>query len=285
MFHPRDLYESEPRDFTLRLPLSIVQIIALRSVDAETVALIWLLLEHGASLTVAGPTAPVPGAGKSTTLHALLQFLPAGSSVAYMSGKYETFAFTSLPDSRPANTYALCNEISDHQTTYMWGAAARRYLTLPTQGYHIATSVHADTIDDVLHLYQHDLRLRVEDLCRLGLIINTGLVGSAKSQYRRWLTTHFLRPQPDPKHPEAITPLLLSRWNKSNDTFEHADASVLDELANWAGLPPQDFAEALQRRTDCLCELSKGQGADMNRVSEAIREVRMWDEKHGATKL
>src|SRR5579884_2615199 len=98
MFHPRDLYESEVRDFTIRLPLSIAQIIAQHSVDAETAALIWLLLEHGASLTVAGPTAPLPGAGKSTTMHALLQFLPAGSSVVYMSGKYETFAFTSLPD-------------------------------------------------------------------------------------------------------------------------------------------------------------------------------------------
>jgi hypothetical protein len=289
MFHPRDLYESEPRDFTVRLPLSIAQLIALRSVDAETVALIWLLLEHGASLTVAGPTAPIPGAGKSTTLHALLQFLPEGSSVAYMSGKYETFTFTSLPDSRPTNTYALCNEISDHQTTYMWGAAARRYLTLPAQGYHIATTVHADTIDDVLHLYQHDLRLRVEDLRRLGLIINTGLMGHARSHHRRWLTTHFLRPHSDPNHPETITPLLLSRWNKSNDTFEHAEAPVLDELANWTGLAPHDLVAALQRRTDCLRELSKGEGTDMNRVYEAVREVRKQDvisaEKNSARHL
>ena len=277
MFHPRDLYESEPRDFTVRLPLSIAQIIALRSVDAETIALTWLLLEHGASLTIAGPTAPVPGAGKSTTMHALLQFLPAGSSVAYMSGKYETFAFTSLPDSRPANTYALCNEISDHQTTYMWGATARRYLTLPAHGYHIATTVHADTIDDVLHLYQHDLRLRPEDIRRLGLIINTGLVGNAKSQQRRWLTTHFIQPQPDPNHPDAIIPLLLSRWNQTNDTFEHASASVRAELANWTGLTPQDFTAALQRRTACLQELSSGKGADMNRTYEAIQEIRKQD--------
>jgi len=279
MFHPRDLYESEPRDFTLRLPLSIAQIIALHSVDVETIALTWLLLEHGASLTVAGPTAPIPGAGKSTTLHALLQFLPKGSSVAYMSGKYETFAFTSLPGSHPATTYALCNEISDHQTTYMWGAAARRYLMLPVQGYHIATSVHADTIGDVLHLYQHDLRLRPEDVRRLGLIINTGLVGQAKAQQRRWLTTHFLRPQPDPNHPKAITPLLLSRWNQSDNTFEHVASSVLDELAAWANLAPQDFANALQQRTACLHELSKGPGADMNQVYDAIREVRRQEEK------
>ena len=280
MFHPRNLYESEPRDFMLRLPLSIAQIIALHSVDAETVALVWLMLEHGASLTVAGPTEPVPGAGKSTVLHALLQFLPTGSAVAYMSGKYESFAFTALPESNPANTYALCSEISDHQTTYMWGAVARRYLMLPAQGYHIATSVHADTIDDVLHLYQHDLHLRAEDIRRLGLIINTGLVGPAKTQRRRWLTTYFLQPQLDPRHPKVITPLLLSHWNQAQDTFEHADQSVLAELAAYTGLSLADFADALKQRSECLRELAQkrqGQGADMNRVHEAILEVRKRD--------
>ena len=49
----------------------MAQIIAMGSVDVETVALIWLLLEHGASLTVSGPTDPQPGVGKTTTLECL----------------------------------------------------------------------------------------------------------------------------------------------------------------------------------------------------------------------
>ena len=75
----------------------MAQIIALESVDAQTVALIWLLLEHGASLTVAGPTDPQPGVGKTTTLNALLQFLPEGTAIAYMSGMYENFSFYAYP--------------------------------------------------------------------------------------------------------------------------------------------------------------------------------------------
>ena len=146
-------------------------------VDAQTVALIWLLMEHGASLTVAGPTDPQPGVGKTTTLNALLQFVPDDSALAYMSGMYEDFAFTQLPDIEPEHTYALCNEVSDHLPIYMWGRVARRYLNLTADGYHIATSVHADTIDDVLYMYQRDLRLTVEDVRRLGLIVNIGLVG------------------------------------------------------------------------------------------------------------
>ena len=117
----RNPYERYYWHYDSRRPLSMAQIIALKSVDAETVALIWLLLEHGASLTVAGPTDPQPGVGKTTTLNALLQFLPEGTALAYMSGMYENFAFTREPDIDPAATYALCNEVSNHLPIYMWG--------------------------------------------------------------------------------------------------------------------------------------------------------------------
>lgn len=274
MLHLRTAYEREQNPSKSRQPLSIAQIIALQSVDVETVALIWLLLEHGASLTIGGPTQPLPGAGKTTALYALLQLLPAGTALAHMSGKYETFAFTHLSDIDPARTYAVCNEISDHQVTYMWGRVARRYLTLPALGYHIATTVHADRMEDVLHLYQHDLQLRIEDIGRLGLIVNIGLLGQGKSRRRRWLTSYFLLPQPQSSKPEALRPLLLSSWKASDDTFEHASSSALDELADWAGLTSQDFTVSLERRTECLKGLVQGTSADMNAVQDAISQFR-----------
>ncbi len=274
MFDPRDPYERYYWHYDSRRPLSVAQIIALKSVDAETAALAWVLLEHGASLTVAGPTDPQPGIGKTTTLNALLQFLPEGTALAYMSGMYENFAFTRLPDIDPATTYALCNEVSDHLPIYMWGRVARRYLTLPAQGYHIATSVHADTIDDVISMYHHDLRLSAEDVRRLGLVINIGLVGRIYPPRRRWLTAHFLRPQADRKHPEDIVPLPLSLWNEFDDTFEHADETILDELAQWAGMTCAEFTTAFKQRTDCLQELAQGRGADPSEMYDAIDRLR-----------
>src|SRR6266702_5003112 len=274
MFDPRDPYERYYWHYDSRRPLSVAQIIALGSVDAETAALAWLLLEHGASLTVAGPTDPQPGVGKTTTLNALLQFLPEGTGLVYMSGMYENFAFTRSPDIDPATTYALCNEVSDHLPIYMWGRIARRYLTLPVQGYHIATSIHADTIVDVISMYHHDLHLRAEDVRRLGLVINIGLVGRVYPLRRRWFTTHFLQPQADPKCPDAVIPLPLSLWNDFDDTFEHAKQPILNELANWAGISLAEFAVALQQRIDCLEKLSQGQGADMREMYNAIDKLR-----------
>ena len=274
MFDPRDPYERYWWHYDSRRPLSAAQIIALDSVDAKTVAMIWLLLEHGASLTVAGPTDPQPGIGKTTTLNALLQFLPEGTALAYMSGMYEDFAFTQLPDIDPASTYALCNEVSDHLPIYMWGRVARRYLTLPSTGYHIATSVHADTIDDVIHMYQHDLRVRVPDIRRLGIVVNIGLVGRVYPLRRRWLTTHFLQPRVDPNCPDRVISLPLSQWNDVDDTFEHAKQHVINELANGSGISPAEFAIALQQRIDCLEKLSQGQGADIREMYNAIDKLR-----------
>ncbi len=274
MFDPRDPYERYYWHYESRRPLSVAQIIALGSVNAETAALIWLLLEHGASLTVAGPTDPQPGVGKTTTLNALLQFLPQGIGLAYMSGMYENFAFTRLPDIDPDNTYALCNEVSDHLPIYMWGKVARRYLTLPAQGYHVATSVHADTINDVLAMYQHDLRLPVDDVRRLGLVINIGLVGKAYPPRRRWFTTHFIQPLPDPNGAKNVIPVPLSLWNKVDDSFEMAEQHLLEDVTSWVGCTAQIFQAAYQIRVDCLRDLSQGSGADLEEMFQAIDDVR-----------
>lgn len=274
MFDPRDPYERLYWHYDSRRQLSMAEIIALASVDAETVALIWLLLEHGTSLTVAGPTDPQPGVGKTTTLNALLQFLPEGTALAYMSGMYENFAFTRIPDIDPATTYALCNEVSDHLPIYMWGRIARRYLTLPAQGYHIATSVHADTIQDVLHMYLRDLRLPPEDVRRLGLVVNIGLVGRRYPPQRRWFSTHMLRPTPDPQRPNDVIPVPLSLWHRATDTFEHADPSTLDNLATWIGMASDAFNQALKLRIDCLRDISQGSAIDSDEMYKAIEDLR-----------
>jgi hypothetical protein len=274
MFDPRDPRERLWWHYDSRRPLSLAQITAMGCVDAQTIALIWLLMEHGASLTVAGPTDPQPGVGKTTTLNALLQFVPENTALAYMSGMYEDFAFTQLPDIEPEHTYALCNEVSDHLPIYMWGRVARRYLNLTADGYHIATSVHADTIDDVLYMYQRDLRLTVDDMRRLGLVVNIGLVGQVYPLRRRWLTTHFLQAHPDPKQPKSVVPLPLSLWNEFDDTFEHADQPILDDLAAWACMTPDAFGKALKQRVDCIEELAQGSGVDMRQMYDAIRQLR-----------
>ncbi|QBD82027.1 hypothetical protein EPA93_41040 [Ktedonosporobacter rubrisoli] len=274
MFDPRDPYERCYWHYDSRRPLSIAQLIKLRSVDAYTAALIWLLLERGTSFIIAGPTDPKPGVGKTTVLNALFQFLPEGTALAYTSGMYEDFSFMQAPDINPANTYVLCNEISDHQPFYMWGRVARRYLLLPGEGYRIATSVHADTIDDVIYMLRQELGLKADALRRLGLIIHIGMIGPESAPLRRWVTTHFLRPYPDPERPGGVTPIPLSVWHESDDSFEHADQDIIDEIAEGAGMTPREFEAALKQRMQCLEEMSQRSNVTMDQMYEAIQNVR-----------
>src|SRR5579884_3465394 len=129
MFDPRSSYHRRMWHYESGTPLSVAQLISLGSLDARTAALLWLLIEHHQSLIVSGPTDPTPGVGKTTTLNALLGFLPAGTGFVYTVGMYENFDF--LNETTPHETTVLANEVSDHLRIYMWGKPARRLIRLP----------------------------------------------------------------------------------------------------------------------------------------------------------
>ena len=139
MFDPRIPYQRRMWHYDSDRPLSVAQLIALGSLDARTAALLWLLVERHQSVIVSGPTDPTPGIGKTTTLNALLGFLPPGSTLVYTTGMYEDFDFRD--EVEPATTCVLANEVSNHLRIYMWGDVARALLRLPGDGYAIASSM------------------------------------------------------------------------------------------------------------------------------------------------
>src|SRR5919201_2361802 len=76
-------------------PRSIVQLIRDRTLDAELAALLWLLVEARLPLIVGAGRGR---AGKTTLLHALLDFLPPGTRRIDLAGIMETFDW--LPHAR-----------------------------------------------------------------------------------------------------------------------------------------------------------------------------------------
>jgi hypothetical protein len=288
MFDPRSTYHRRMWHYESDRPLSVAQLVALGSLDARTAALLWLLIERHQSLIVSGPTDPTPGVGKTTTLNALLGFLPLGSTLVYTTGMYEDFEFTEQVD--PQTTCVLANEVSDHLRIYMWGRVARKLLHLPGDGYAIATSCHADTIEDVLVMLAHDLRLPAEDIRRLGIIVNIGLVGHIWPPRRRFLSVNFARPaapessnatQTDDADSPVVSALArnfgvsllpLSCWDETTDGFISAPPEVLAELAEILGMPETDLLDTLDRRTGLIQRLAEGRGVGLRAMREAVDE-------------
>ncbi|GAC1452852.1 MAG: hypothetical protein PVSMB4_13440 [Ktedonobacterales bacterium] len=293
MFDPRSPYHRRRWHYDSDQPLSVAQIIAAGSLDARTAALLWVLIERHRSLIVSGPTDPTPGVGKTTTLNALLGFLPVGSTLVYTAGLYEDFDFVSVTD--PATTCVLANEVSDHLPIYMWGRVARKFLRLPADGYAVATSCHADTMQDVLHMLQRDLRLGALEVGQLGVVVNIGLVGHIWPPRRRFLTVHYLtahrekrEPADDGTMPAAapqtgapalagaatrIETLRLAEWDDATDTILPATPAALARLAEALSTTPEELSGAIERRHACLETLSAGRGTGIRATREAIEEL------------
>ena len=287
MFDPRSPYNRRMWHYESDRPLSVAQLVALGSLDARTAALLWLLIERHQSLIVSGPTDPTPGVGKTTTLNALLGFLPLGSTLVYTTGMYEDFEFKEMVD--PQTTCVLANEVSDHLRIYMWGRTARKLLHLPEEGYAIATSCHADTLEDVLVMLAHDLRLPAEDIRHLGIIVNIGLVGHVWPPRRRFLSVNFVRPSlpatsdttgaTQDDEPSVVSALArnfgvsllpLSCWDETTDGFMFAPPEVLSELAEILAMPEADLLDTLDRRAELVQRLAAGKGAGLQAMREAV---------------
>lgn len=284
MFDPRSPYHRRMWHYESDRPLSVAQLVSLGSLDAKTAALLWLLIEKHCSLIVSGPTDPTPGVGKTTTLNALLGFLPAGTTLVYTMGMYEDFEFKAEVD--PETTCVLANEVSNHLAIYMWGRKARQLLRMPEERYAVATSCHADTIEDVLSMLMRDLKLSASDVNRLGVIVNIGLVGRVWPPKRRFLTVNYVRPDAAAAGAtdgtgsplaeadgRSVNLLPLSTWDHTTDMFIPADDATLDDLAGLLGMARADFDAALARREERIERLAQGRGAGIQAMRQVVDEL------------
>jgi type IV secretory pathway ATPase VirB11/archaellum biosynthesis ATPase len=123
-------------------PRSIVWLLQAGALDAQLGAFLTLAMEARRSFIV---IAEPHEAGKTTLLTALLDFLPAGTRPVYLRGWYERFAF--LDTVPAADAYLLCNEISSHLPTYMWGGGVRRVFEAAARDYPLATTMHASSAE------------------------------------------------------------------------------------------------------------------------------------------
>jgi hypothetical protein len=114
--------------------------------DEHMAAVLWTIAEEKKSLvSAAGPQ----NAGKSTVLFAALEYTPIGTPIHPMSGdigEIRDFA------SAGRGGYLEVGEISDHRPErYIWHEPVQALFETLKTGYSLATTMHADGIEDVFH--------------------------------------------------------------------------------------------------------------------------------------
>jgi len=146
--------------------LSIVDLIEAGTVPVELAAYSLAAISGGASLLVGA----VPGgAGKTTVMGALLNFVPADVELAPADGMAAIRRGAEAPT--PRRCY-VCHEIGrGPYYAYLWGEELRAYFDLPTAGHMLATNLHADTYEQARAQISDDNAVTDEALRRMNLMV------------------------------------------------------------------------------------------------------------------
>lgn len=145
--------------------LSILDVVKFGTIDFKLAGLLWLLMEHRASVMVAaGPI----WAGKTTLLHAMLDFLRPEIEQVSLRGYEEDFK--SLGSEKPENTYLITEEISNHSYEYLWGYQVIKAFECIPRGYALGGTTHARNIREVAHVL-NSLGVPLPLIAGLGAVI------------------------------------------------------------------------------------------------------------------
>jgi len=162
--------------------LSVVDLIEAGTLTRELAAYSLAAIGAGASFLVGA----IPGgAGKTTVMGALLNFVPRDVVLAPADGME---AIQRGRDADGRRCY-ICHEIGrGGYYAYLWGDELRAYFDLPEAGHMLATNLHADTFEQARDQICRDSEVAEAALRRMNLMFFLD-VGRGLGGVRRRITT------------------------------------------------------------------------------------------------
>ena len=267
-------------------PMSAVEIVASGSVDARLMATLWAVVARRQGVML---SSEAPQAGKTTTLSALVDFLPDDTTGVFLRGWAGDFSWT---DEIPATRgYLLINEMSDHLPIYVWGRAAAGALRLAGEGYGMGGTMHADSLDEALATLRGELRATDTDLAGLTLYLQYSAYHTPAGTYRRVEEAWHLRtdaagvlapvrlaaieggrsPSMTGAQRFPVPPTLPDDGGRSGRALLH-DPDAYAVLADSLGLTADALEQELAHRSTFLAELAARGICDPPQVAVAVRD-------------
>ena len=272
--------------WTLPRPMSAVEIVGSGSLDARLMAILWAVTSRRRSVML---SSEAPRAGKTTTLSALVDFLPPGTVGVFLRGWRGDFDWTD--EIGPEQGYVLVNEMSDHLPIYVWGRNARGALEMAGRGYGMGATMHADSLDEALALLRDQLGASDADLAGLTIYLQYSAYFTPAGMYRRVEEAWHLRLDEDgvlapvrlaaleggrspsltgaQRDPEP--PMLASDGGRSGRPLIH-DHAAYAVLAASLGLEADALEAELAARSDYLAALAELGICDPASVANALAQ-------------
>ncbi len=266
-------------------PMSVVEIIGTPAIDSRLMATLWAVVSRRRSVML---SSEAPHAGKTTTLSALVDFLPDDTTGIFVRGWWEDYAWT---DEIPAGTgYLLVNEMSDHLPIYVWGRAALGALQLAGAGWGLGATMHADSLPEALDTLR-SLGATDADLAGLTMYLQYAAYATPAGMYRRVEEAWHLRLDDagvlspvrlgaiDGERSPSMTgaqrlpapPMLPDDGGRAARAFTH-DPDAYAVLAAGFGLEAEAFETELAHRSAFIEDLALRGICAPPSVAAAVRE-------------
>jgi hypothetical protein len=267
-------------------PMSAVELVGSGGLDARLMATLWAVTSRRRSVMLASEA---PRAGKTTTLSALVDFLPPGPVGVFLRGWRGDFDWTD--EIGPERGYLLVNEMSDHLPIYVWGRNARGALELAGRGYGMGATMHADSLDEALALLRGQLGATDADLAGLCVYLQYSAYLTPRGMYRRVEEAWHLRlgdggalapvrlatleggrsPSLTGAQRDPEPPMLATDGGRSGRPLVH-DSEAYAVLAASLGLGADALEAELAARSDFLAALADRGVCDPPSVADALAE-------------
>lgn len=263
---------------------TIVDAIRSGSLDAELAGLLWLVLDGGVPIVVAGPDATADArADRRAALDSVLDLLPSTRHLRPLDGAAEDFTWIAsaetlgwrrtLPAATapadPASTVILAGELGAGPPAETTGDRARLAVRAIGLGFGLAATAEAARLEDLLELLRRrPIGLSDDELTNLGVVLILGPrrpaqtpdPGSDRGSVapRKVVAAHYLRPlaRDVHGHPQRLPPAVLASWDPQIARFEHFAWGIAGELAGRVGRRTGDFELEQVRRAAVLTGLA-----------------------------
>ncbi len=260
--------------FTIRRfrdsPFTPPDIIRFKTMSIEMISFLWLAIEHGESMLICGGTA----SGKTTTLNALLLFIPPQAKIItiedtreiniphenWIAGLTRSGFGAKGSDGKAAgevDMFELLRAALRQRPQYLMvgevrGKEANTLFQAMATGHTVYGTMHADSVKAMVHRLENPpIALPRILLSSLNLVLLQGQVKVGKGMSRRVKAiVEIVGIEPETN--ELITNTVYA-WNPADDTFVYNGHSFLFErIMNLKNLTSEQMKEEFKRRMEVI---------------------------------
>jgi len=284
-----EVVSTKGSSFTIRKfraePMTPLDLIRYGTYDAQTLAFLWLAIEHRKSLLVVGGTA----SGKTSMMNAVSLFIPQNAKIVSLEDTREI----QLPhrnwlptQTRELNAegirgdidlFSLLKACMRQRPEYIIvgevrGKEAQTLFQAMNSGHATLSTIHAGSVYEAINRLTHDpINVPSVMFQALDLVVVQSIYTLGKTRIRRCLSIHEIEVD---KNGE-ITPLLLFDWDIQHDTYKRhfARSKVLDEIAFHCGWDEKELEHQLKKREEFFAWALEVNPPTLRDLANAIHDL------------